>query len=369
VLRYVLNPGRELGLGYSTGLEPALTSVDAFGEQPLSKYDVVVLYDVDQLPERALEDLDAFVRGGRSVLIFCSAACNPVRFNRVLAAGAAGRAALAPARLGNDREYAQAVGLEAGASELLAPFRDRLQGDLSVVRFSRLRELQGLAEGAAVVMGAADGLPLAVESRLEHGRVMLLTFGLELDRGNVARTRVFPVLVWRLMDVLTGRDAPRRPDILAAAEPAVLEVSEPAFAFETEIELAGGAGGTGAVRRLAITPERTVLLPALPAGAYTLSKPRREAGAVVSYQRPLAVNPDARESRMERIGTNELARLAGPAARFAAAERLPDLAARGRELWLALAVLLLVAYIAEGVVGFWTSARRERMSADGGPAV
>ena len=34
--------------------------------------------------------------------------------------------------------------------------------------------------------------PLALERPMGRGRVVMLTFGFELDRGNIARTRVFP---------------------------------------------------------------------------------------------------------------------------------------------------------------------------------
>ena len=376
ILRYVLNPGRELGLSYSTGIESTLSTPDAIATQPLSKYDIIALYDVSDVPDKALADLDAFVRSGKSVLLFCSAGCNPVRFNRTLAAGVKERPALAPALIGNDKELKPpaGIGLEATRHPVLAPYRDRLQGDLSVLRFSHIREIQSLADNATVLFQAADGSPLAIEKKIEQGRVVLLTFGLELDRSNIARTRAFPVLMWRLADHLTGRLASRRPDVLPAAAPAVLDVSENAFAFDTALDLVptvipreGETGATNpppaapaAPTPLSISSDRTVLVPARAAGAYSLQKPRRDAGAVVSYSRPVAVNPDPRESRMERLSADEIQKRLGTPIRVAALDKPLDLSVRGFEFWTLLVVLLILAYAVEAAAGFWVNARREK---------
>ena len=59
-----------------------------------------------------------------------------------------------------------------------------------------------------------------------RGRVMMLVFGFELDRGNIARTRVFPPLMWRMVDYLTGQLRTLPPDQLVARTPGALDVSE-----------------------------------------------------------------------------------------------------------------------------------------------
>ena len=390
ILRFVLNPGRELGLAYSTGIESTLCTPEAMGLQPLSKYDVIVLYGVSDLPANALADLDGFVRSGKALLFFCPADCNPVRFNRALASASGDHGALSPALIGNVRPFKTPLGLApaAGQHPLLAPFRDRLQGDLSVLRFSQARALETLAPEAAVLFQAEDGTPLAVERRVGQGRAVLLAFGLELDAGNVARTRAFPVLMWRLMDYLTGRLSPRPPDSLPAATPAVLDVSEPAFAFESELELvpvplrrqetAAAPGGTAAPRpepaptssvrlaSLAISPERTVLLPPLPSGSYQIRKPQRGQTDVVSYARPLVVNPDPRESRTEPMTLPGLRDLFGNAVRVATPGQPLKLALLGFEFWTPLIALLMLAYALEAFVGFRANARRERERSEGG---
>lgn len=386
ILRFVLNPGRELGLAYSTGIESTFCTPESMGLQPLSKYDVIVLYGVSDLPANTLADLDGFVRSGKSLLLFCNAESNPVRFNRSLASASGERSALSPALIGNERPFKTPVGLApaAGQHPLLAPFRDRLQGDLTVLRFSQVRQLETLAPGATVLFQADDGTPLAVEQRVGHGRSVLLAFGLELEGGNVARTRAFPVLMWRLMDYLTGRLNPRPPDSLAAAAPSVLDVSEPAFAFESELELApvplrrqeAAAPGDAAARpglapatRLAplpISADRTVLLPALASGSYQIRKPQRGQADLVSYARPLVVNPDPRESRTEPMTLPGLQELVGTRARLARPDSALKLTLSGYEFWTPLVALLMLAYALEALAGFRANALREKERSGGG---
>ena len=419
ILRYVLNPGRELGSGYTSGIDVTMVTAEALAAQPLSKYDLVVLYDTSALPEKVLQDLDTFVRQGKSILMVCSAACNPLRFNKTMASGVNQRPALAPAQIGNDRPLNPPAGIDPDATRhaVLAPFRDRLQGDLSVVRFATVREIRSPQDAARVVFRATDGTPLAIERNLEQGHVMLLAFGLELDRGNIARSRAFPAIMGRLVDYLTGRLEARPPDVFPAGQMRVLDVSEPPFAFETTLDLArlvpadgaarehenpvapppsaehparanGIDGGTAPpraavphglsdsqtgservrVESLAISPEKQVVLKGLPMGRYLLQKPQGPAAGTqgLGYARPIAVNADPRESRMARIDGTELQKLFGPGTRVLAPDRLDELVPRGGEFWTALVILLLAAYAVEAVAGWIASVRSERRrSAEG----
>jgi len=379
ILRYVFNPARELGLAYGTGYETSLTTVDALAFQPLSKYDVIILYDLSRLPEKALADIESFVRLGKGVLIFGSGGVNPLLFNRAMASGTQERPALSPATLGNEREPAEPVGFDqtALAHPVMAPFRDRLHGDLSAARFGRIRELPSLADGAEVMFRADDGSPLAVEKKLEEGRVILAAFGVELSRSNLARTRAFPVLMWRIADYLAGRMVERRPDIFVAGSTPVLDVSEAPFAFQTELELvAAQPAGTGATasasaaaartQRLAVSADRTVVLGPLQSGGYYLQKARTDAGTVGGYARPVAVNSDPSESRMEKATADELAVVFGACARTVSPDSLEGLAIPGFEFWTIFLVLMVLAYAAEALVGFMTNAARERGRAGGG---
>ncbi|HUT35138.1 MAG TPA: BatA domain-containing protein [Planctomycetota bacterium] len=378
ILQLVLNPGRELGRAYGTGIRTTVVTPEALAAQPLSQYDLVALYDVSALPEQALKDLDTFVRQGRSLLFVCSRDTNAMKFNRTFAAGGEGRGRLAPAAVGNDLAAEPPIGLQQAGSAhpLLAPFRDRLKGDLSAVRLATTREVRDVAAKASVTLRGTDGRPLAVEMPIGRGRAVLLAFGFELSRGNIARTRVFPALMWHLVSYLAGDLEVRRPDVVTATRPAVLDVSETPFAFLSELELApaghsrdaNATGGTGFQPvALPIRDGRTVLLPGLPAGRYLLRKPQPAGSAAprAAYARCIAVNPDPRESDPTPLAASGAAEALGAGARVVSGAEALDLSVRGGELWLPVVGLLLLAYAAEGAVGWLLSARREKQRMKG----
>lgn len=365
ILRFVLNPGRELGRASGTGIDTTLVTPEALAGQTLSKFELVVLYDVTSLPAQALEDLNTFVRQGRSLLFVGAGGMNALQFNRLFFSADPQRPGLAPAQLGNDKDFVPALALADTSSPhpWLAPFRDRLQGDLSGVRFTKARELPVLAAGASAMLTGADGRPLAVEMPLEKGRVAMLAFGFELDRGNLARSRVFPALMWRLVDYLTGQLRVRPPDILTALQPAVLDVSEPAFAFATELELSALGDATNRPPvRLKVNADQTVLVPALPAGDFALHKPRA-VGAVAGHTRHITVHTDAQESDFTRATEPQLRDWLGGDVRVTEAAAPLQLAPTGGEFWRPLLLLLLLAYVAEAVTGYLLSAKREKQRA------
>lgn len=360
ILRYVLNPGRELGRAHGTGIDTTIVAPDALVNQTLSKYELVALYDVTSLPAQAMDDLNTYVRQGRSLLIVGSGGVNVLQFNRLFYSGDAQRPGLSPAQLGNDKEFTPALALrEAASHPWLAPFRDKLQGDLATVRFTKVREILALAPAATVMLAGAEGQPLAVEMPLERGRVALLGFGFELERGNLARTRIFPTLMWRLVDYLTGQLRVLPADVLTAQQATALDVSEPGFAFATELELS--TAGAEPIR-LPISTDQTVLVPGLSAGDYQLRKPQT-AGAVSGYVRNLTVHADPRESEMPRATEPQLTEWLGGAVRVATLDDATKLTPTGGELWKLLIILLVAAYLAEAVIGYWFNAQREKLRA------
>ncbi len=361
ILRYVLNPGREMGRANGTGIDTTVVAADAIASQTLSKFELIVLYDVSSLPGKAVEDLRTFVRDGRSLLIVCSGNASPLQFNRSFFGADPRNPGLAPAQLGNDQDLSPALALTPprSAHPWLAPYRDPLQGDLSAIQFTKIRELSAVNEAATVVLAAPDGRPLAIDMPLGRGRVMMLAFGFELDRGTLGRARVFPALMWRLVDYLTGRLRVLPPDSLVAIKPAALDVSEPGFAFATELELTPPAGDPV---RLPVTERQTVLIPPLPAGNYQLHKPR-VAGAAGGHTRNIIVHPDPSESEMARAQAGQLTEWLGCPVQVIEPAQTASLAPTGREFRGLLVWLLLAAFVAEAVVGYILNARREKIRA------
>ena len=383
ILQLALNPSREIGLAGGTGIITTPITPEALPQQTLSQYDIIILYDVSSIAEQAWQDIYAAVSDGRALLIVCSEQVNAAKFNKVIAAphtvGETGPAVLSPAEIGNDKLFSPPVGMDqaAAAHLVLEAFSDSLQGDLSVIRFTKLRELRRVADGAGVMIHGTGGVPLALEMPIGRGRVVLTTFGMELNRGNVARTRAFLPLTWRLVQYLTGALKPRPPDVLNAGQPAVLDVSERQFMLVPELELAGTPGAAPPVnngptppngkqdngklrKRLKIADNGTVFLAGLPAGRYTLGKPALDGAASGGYVRNVAVNPSSKESRTERLAADDVVGLFGQNARMAAAGDLAGLAPRGLELASLLVLPLVLVYTIEALIGFILSARREK---------
>lgn len=361
ILRYVLNPGRELGRANGTGIDTTVVAADAIASQALSKFELIVLYDVSSLPGKAVEDLRTFVRDGRSLLIVCSGGASALQFNRNFFSADPRNPGLAPAQLGNDQELSPAMALASprSAHPWLAPYRDPLQGDLSAIQFTKIRELSTVNESGSIALAAPDGRPLAVEMPLGRGRVMMLAFGFELDRGTLGRTRVFPSLMWRLVDYLTGRLRAIPPDRIVALKPAALDVSEPGFAFATALELSRPEGDP---LLLPVTERQTVLIPPLPAGNYQLHKPRL-AGAAGGYTRIISVHQDPGESEMARADAGQLTDWLGCPASIIEPGQTASLAVTGREYRGLLVWLLFAAFVLEAVAGYLLNARRERIRA------
>jgi len=409
IMQYVLNPARELGKrSGGTGIEPKVVTPDTLAAETLSRYDIIVLYDVNSLPGSFPKDLDTFVREGRSVVIFCSGHTNPVDFNDNLANPKKPYGALSPAQIGTERKFNPNIGVRpsdgrkasAGGGLTyspglwLAPFREQRQGGISVIRLARARELRGIREGANVLLQGTGGRILAIEAKHGQGRVVLFGFGVELSRGNIAMTKVFPQLMWRLVEYLTGRLRSKPSDSLVASEPAALDASEPPFGAVEELELVpdrgsarpvpmrrpigaegttditlsddeapeGAPPGDGAAakaviepRTLRITPQKTVMLEGLPVGHYRLRKKIKS-----GYTRPIAVNPDPRESEMTRVDEKDLRRLFTADTRVLKPDETAGIAPMGFEAWQWIVALLMVAYLAEAVSAYAIGVMRAR---------
>ncbi len=384
ILQFVLNPGRELGLAHGTGIHTTTLSPGAVAAHPLSKYELIILYDVSSLAEPVLRDLDTFVRQGRSLLIIASKDVDAVKFNDSIAATRLGKLAagnsrpadrkpLSPTSLGNDRKVEPAIGFDLAAIDhpLLDPFRDRLHGDLSAIRFTRIRGLlEPLGDGATVMLRGTGGESLGVEMPIDRGRIVLLTFGFELERGNIAMTRVFPPLMWRLVDYLTGRLKRRPPDVVPALTQAVLDVSEPEFSFATEFELAPVAdtGGEPQLPQLDKAPpeslrprEGRVLVPPLVSGQYVLRKKQESATASLSgYSRIVYAHPDPRESEMAKVGKATIVEMFDRDVKTVFGAQPPITTPTGNELWKIVVAMLMGMYFLEAIAAWLLDVRREK---------
>ncbi|SVE33123.1 uncharacterized protein METZ01_LOCUS485977, partial [marine metagenome] len=180
ILEFVLNPSRELGLAYGTGLRTTRIPFEELANETLSKYDLVVLYDVSELSDERKLDLHTFVKEGRSLLLVCSADLNALNFNNKLAAG---DDPLSPVQIDNDLKLdpASVILFDTERHEidevpyvphaLVSHFLNLRSGDLSMVSFNTLRGVRGYTKDARILLRDDQNHPLVVDRPLGDGRV------------------------------------------------------------------------------------------------------------------------------------------------------------------------------------------------------
>jgi hypothetical protein len=247
------------------------------------------------------------------------------------------------------------------------------------VRIEAYWRLAADAEDNNVRVGGLldTGEPALVERRAGRGRVAMLAFALDGDDSNITNLNCFPPLVHELTYVLCGasladlnRDAARQLTVefqlepsqrRALGNPAVLASGEPA-----ELETPTGRRLPASVR----TTRGGVRLSfgATPRpGLYRLHVREPLAGVLSSLRRggsiPLAVGYDVAESEIDPLTAGDVAWI-GKHVPLRAVETIDELTAAvagevpGEELWRYLALVALLALVAEVAVGRWITRQR-----------
>ena len=368
ILEFVLNPSRELGLTYGTGLRTMRIPFDALATETLSKYDLVALYDVGSLSDELQTDLRTYVQEGRALLLVCSAQMNALTFNNTLASG---DDPLSPVMIDNDQvleastiinfdtERRDIDGVPYVPSALVSNFLNLRSGDLSVVSFNILRGIRGYAKDARILLRDNKGNPLVIDRPLGDGRVAATTFGMELNRGNLAMSRVFPLLSWTLIDHLTGQLEKRPSFALTALRPASLDLSEPGFAFMDQVEIRHEEDSE-TVRQMKIGEGKSVKMEGLPPGQYMLGKPWGTNDKWIGYRRPVTVNADPLESDMTKVDLPKLGQWLGDSVTTRTERELAQMAPTGQEQWRLFVLILAALWVLESVTGYVTGVLRWR---------
>ncbi|MBI07573.1 MAG: hypothetical protein CMM54_11380 [Rhodospirillaceae bacterium] len=369
ILEFVLNPSRELGLAYGTGLRTNRILLDELGNETLSKYDLVILYDVSELSDERKVDLHTFVKEGRSLLLVCSGSLNALNFNNKLAAG---DDPLSPVQIDNDLKLDPASvilfddtkrhdidGIPYVPHALVSHFLNLRSGDLSLVSFNTLRGVRGYSKDARILLRDDQNNPLIVDRPVGDGLVAVTTFGVELGRGNLAMSRVFPLLAWTLVDHLTGQLKVKPSFSLTALRAASLDVSEPGFAFMDKL-LLRNEDNPKINATMTIAKGRSVKIDGMPPGRYLLGKPWGKSSHWSGYRRPVTVNNDPLESDLAKLDDVQLQTWFNNAIETKTIPELAQLAPKGKEQWRLFILILAGVWVLEAVAGYVTGLLRWR---------
>ncbi len=282
-------------------LPGALSQVDPGG------YQVLVLANVADLPPPFVARLAAFVQRGGGLLISLGDRVAPDDYNRALWNNAT---PLLPGPLGERRRVPLDRNVTVGEVDVAHPaleaFGDRrLLDSLRSIKVSSYFETAPI--GARTLMRLSNGDPLLVEKKAGKGRVLLFTSTADSAWNNLPlKTGYVPLIQSMVTQLAGGRGGtidtgitagtPKRWSTVAAHTGKRLRIVDP-NRTEREITLQPSDGKASA----SFDGNHF-------AGVYRVVSP----GGGLEIPSLYAVNPPVTESRLERMGADELARKLGP---------------------------------------------------------
>ena len=246
-----------------------VTSVRANAFQGASLDDVrlVILANVETLPEAAVGKLERYVDRGGSLLVFLGNQVEPSFYNDSLARSA--RGALLPAKLigtaakgnpavGGDQAPVAGVGEFAEDHPALSGFVTGETGRLGSVKFSAYWGLEPVPSGR-VLMATESGDPLLCEHTYGRGRVALFASSCDRDWTNLPVQPAFLPFVYRLVGHLAQSAGGQSAEPQAANTAATTTSSSSSNFFRTGQEIRQAVPVGSPSRRIqVIKPDRTV---------------------------------------------------------------------------------------------------------------
>jgi hypothetical protein len=318
------------GGGAPTGLRPVIEPPRSLAAVDLSGFACVWLLDVERLDEPEIRALEAYARRGGGVVFFTGPRTSAEFVNRALHRGGEG---LFPVPLAGAVDLLPAGAAQATPDVVVEdhPVVAVLSGQrnplLDAVRVDRSfvvdRGFDGAAAGVRRLLSLRTGAPLAVEKPFGDGLVVAVLSSAAPVWNNWARGNPSWVVVMLELEGHLARSR-RRAESLTVGDAVAVRI-DPAV-DETEVDFLVPPHGdvvhaTAAASAGGVT--EAVLPATAAAGAYA-ARWRRLDGT--ERERVAAVNVDAEEGRLERIGRERLDRaLAGVPFRYDRADSLqPD---------------------------------------------
>lgn len=322
-LESVFRPGKRTETGIRTTTQPSTFLRDSTVDE-LTQYEVIYLLRPEKLSGRALENLDAYVRGGGGLAMFLGPETDIDFFNDWYADGSG----LFPAELAGVDQLARA---EDGSPDLQFdphPIFSALQGQrnpfASKLRVSDYVKTKGTwsapeDSGTRVIAKLRNGAPFAIEKRVGAGRVVVFLTTADSEWNNWARGPSFVVVMLQLHGYLAAPATEIASKFVGA--PIEFQLDSATFASEVSYRLPSTNGDAGSVikQTATIIPDSPVLSFSLGQsqngqgrtgetdlrGVYEIAATTVDGG--LAYRR-FALNVDNRESDLSIADNAELAK-------------------------------------------------------------
>ena len=316
----------------------------------LSDYQVVALVNVPEIPIGDVMTLHRYVEEGGGLILFAGSNVKPQAYNNQFLA--AGRSLL-PGKilpmnnLAHSASGGEPLDLALTNHPIVQPMRRLPDELLSAVRIQKWLRVRPHAD-AAPMLFLAGGDPLALERRVDRGKVLLMTTAIDRSWSNLAINPVFPVL---LQQAVTHLSRAPHEQPLTVLEPLVLPLPQISAGEEMTVISPDGDEHTNSVE---IRGGQTVIQ----------SEPLTIAGfyEVLGADTPLTVaaNIDHTESDVKVIAQEDLVLSMSelPLHVIGGDQNIAGVvvqARTGRELWLWLLSAAVMLMVIEALFARWST--------------
>jgi len=340
-LALALNPAVQSQPNTGSSFLPATTSLEALEDLTLTEYDILILADVPTFSARVQQQLQAFMRAGKSVIYFVGDGVDTSSYNAF--------ADWLPADIGQPIRWQPPVTLSNYKSD--SPIFEIFKGEDFAGQYAP-QFYQGLklepAEGARIVAQLSDGTPFLVERTIDRGIALLFNVSaVQVDASSLLVNQNFlPLLQQAVLYTKAAQSVHRRNLIIGEPYTANYRWSG---ATTTQITRLGDP--THSPETLSLTEDGSLTFSGTAApGIYQVKGQGRD----TLLQDFFAVNVDATESDLQSIPIQEAAERIGAQAEVIseseALEQTLNTYRVGVEIWSELLLLALVLMLIEGIL-------------------
>ena len=336
-----LNPAIQEQPNTGSSFLPATASLEALEDLTLTEYDILILADVPAFSTRIQQQLQAFMRAGKSVIYFVGDGVDTASYNAF--------ADWLPADVGQPIGWEPPVTLSNYSvdSPIFEVFKGEDFAGQYAPQFYRGLELT-TGEDAKVVAQLSDGTPFLVERPIDRGIALLFNVSAaQLDASNLLVNQNFlPLLQQAVLYTKAAQSVHRRNLIVGEPYTANYRWSGATTTQITHLE-----DTTHSSEMLSLTEDGSLTFDGTDApGIYQVEGQSRD----TLLQDFFAVNVDATESELQPIPIQEAAaRIGAQTAVISESEALEQTLNTyrvGVEIWSELLLIALILMLIEGIL-------------------